>query len=231
MIMTRAHKVFLAIGLAALLAGGSVAIVPSLLWGDHADYSHVVSIKDTREYQEPVLLEKAWALPVAALYRANIDYQRNVSLCGPASIVNVLRSLQRVGDQETVLEGTGISTVMGYLPGGVTLDQLAEIAKQKVGGNVTVLRDLDLAGFRERLRLANDTSRRYVVNFTRGPLFGSGGGHHSPIAGYLVDEDLVLVLDVNEKYRPWLVKPERLYEATNTLDTTANRKRGLLLIE
>jgi len=229
--MTRAHKVFLAMGLAALVAGGSVAIIPSLLWGDRADYSHVVSIKDTREYQDPVLLEKAWALRVAALYRANIDYQRNVSLCGPTSIVNVLRSLHRDGDQGTILEGTGISTVMGYLPGGVTLDQLAEIAKQKTGGKVTVLRDLGLAEFRDQLRLANDTSRRYVVNFTRGPLFGSGGGHHSPIAGYLIDEDLVLILDVNAKYRPWLVTPERLYEATNTVDSTADRKRGLLLIE
>jgi hypothetical protein len=72
----------------------------------------------------------------------------------------VLRALHRVGDQETILEGTCISTVMGNLPSGVTLDQLAEIAKQKVGGKVTLLRDLDLAGFHERLRLANDTSRR-----------------------------------------------------------------------
>lgn len=70
-----------------------------------------------------------------------------------------------------------------------------------------------------------------MVNFTRGPLFGTGGGHHSPIAGYLVDEDLVLVLDVNEEYGPWLVKSERLYEAMNTLDTGAKKKRGLLLIE
>ena len=229
--MTRVHKLFLSIGLAALLAGGSVAILPSLLWGDHADYSHVVSIKDAREYQDRVLLEKAWALPVAALYYSNIDFQRNVSVCGPASIVNVLRSLHQPGDQATVLEGTAISTVMGYLPGGVTLDQMAKIANQKAGRKVTVLRDLDLAGFREHLRFANDISRRYVVNFTRGPLFGAGGGHHSPIAGYLVDEDLVLVLDVNKKYGPWLVKSERLYEAMNTLDTGTQKTRGLLLIQ
>jgi hypothetical protein len=94
-----------------------------------------------------------------------------------------------------------------------------------------VLRDLDLADFREHLRFANDTSRRYVVNFTRGPLFGAGSGHHSPIAGYLVNEDLVFVLDVNESYGPWLVKSERLYEAMNTVDTGAKKKRGLLLIE
>jgi hypothetical protein len=86
--MARAQNAFLAIGLAALLAGGAVAIVPSLLWGDHTDYSHVIPIKHPREYQDPVLLEKAWALPVAALCHANIDYQRNVSLCGPTSVVN-----------------------------------------------------------------------------------------------------------------------------------------------
>ena len=41
----------------------------------------------------------------------------------------------------------------------------------------------------------------------------------------------MLVLDVNEKYGPWLAKSERLYEAMNTLDTVAQKKRGLLLIE
>jgi hypothetical protein len=36
---------------------------------------------------------------------------------------------------------------------------------------------------------------------------------------------------VNKKYGPWLVKPARLYEAMNTLDGGAQKKRGLLLIE
>src|ERR671938_540381 len=100
--MMRVRKVLLSIGLGALLLGGSIAIVPSLLWGDHVDYSHVVSIKDTREYQAPALLDEAWALPVAALYRPGIDFQNNASFCGPTSIVNVLRSLHQPGDQATI---------------------------------------------------------------------------------------------------------------------------------
>ncbi len=121
--------------------------------------------------------------------------------------------------------------MLGYLPEGITLDQLADIARQKLKGTVTVLRDLDLAAFREQLNHVNDPTRRYVINFSRAPLFGTGGGHHSPIAGYLNQEDLVLVLDVNKKYGPWLVKSDQLYAAMNTVDATAHKKRGLLLIE
>ena len=229
--MTRFRKFFLSIGLAVLALGGAATFAPPLAWGDASEGLQVVSIKGTHEYQDPALLEKAWALPVARRYHSDIDYQQNGSFCGPTSVVNVLRSMNLPGDQSTLMDGTGIATVMGMLPQGLTLDELADVARLKLGKKVTVLRGLDLAGFREQLRHTNDPARRYVINFTRVPLFGTGGGHHSPIAGYLVDEDLVLVLDVNKNYGSWLVKPERLYQAMDTVDTTANKKRGLLLIE
>lgn len=225
------RKFLLSTGLLGLLLGAALAEVQSPPSGNYAEAAHLASIKDAREYQDPALLEKAWALPVARLYRSVIDYQHNGSFCGPTTVVNVLRSLHQPGDQATILQDTGIATVMGMLPGGLTLDQLAALARQKLGREVTVLRDLDLAGFREHLRHANDPARRYVINFTRLPLFGAGGGHHSPIAAYLVGEDLVFVLDVNKDYSPWLVKPERLFDAMNTLDADAGKKRGLLLIE
>lgn len=214
-----------------MILGGSAAFLPSLISEGRADYASAVSIKETGEYQDPALLKKAWALPVASTYQAGIEFQRNGSVCGPTSLANVLHSNKQPGNQESILQGTNFSTVMGYLPEGLTLDQLADVARQKLQGKVTVLRNLDLAAFREQLHHVNDPARRYVVNFSRGPLFGTGGGHHSPIAGYLEQEDLVLILDVNKKYGPWLVKPERLYEAMNTIDTTAQKKRGLLLIE
>ena len=56
-----------------------------------------------------------------------------------------------------------------------------------------------------------------------------GAGHHSPIGGYLENEDLVFVLDVNRDYRPWLVERTRLFDAMNTWD--GDKKRGMLLIE
>jgi phytochelatin synthase len=229
--MRRTRKIVLWTAVTALLLGGSAVILPSLISEGHADYARVVSIKETHDYQDPALLKKAWTLPVAAAYQPGIDFQRNASVCGPTSLVNVLHSLKQPGNQESILQGTNFSTVLGYLPQGLTLDQLGDIAREKLHRKVTVLRDLDLAAFREQLGRVNDPGRRYVINFSRGPLFGAGWGHHSPIAGYLNQEDLVLVLDVNKKYGPWLVKSERLYEAMNTVDTTAQKKRGLLLIQ
>jgi hypothetical protein len=229
--MTRLRKALLGIGLVVVLLGGSAAALPPLLWGDHVDYSHVASIEATPEYQDSALLAKAWALPVASSYHAGLDYQRNPSFCGPTSVVNVMHSLQLSGDQHSVLDGTGRSTVFGLLPGGIRLDELAELARLRLGKRVTVLRDLSLEQFRQELTHANDPTRRYIVNFTRGPLFGRGGGHHSPIAGYLAEQDLVFVLDVNRKYGPWLVHSERLFQAMDTIDRGAQKKRGLLLIE
>src|SRR5215217_1950505 len=127
--MTRDRKLLVSITVAMMVAGGLLTTLPTLLWGESVDYSQVASIKGEREYQDTVLLEKGWSLPVASLYRRHIEYQHNASFCGPASIANVLRSLNRTSDQSTVLQGTNVLTVLGYVPGGVTLDQLAEIAR------------------------------------------------------------------------------------------------------
>lgn len=227
----RVRKALIVLGVVAALAGGAVFILPPLLFGDGVDYSHVASIQNDRAYQDAALLEKAWALPVAQTYRAGLDFQHNGSFCGPASVVNVLRSLGTAADQNTVLEGTGTKTTGGLVMGGLTLDQLADIARTKTQKPVTAFHDLTLEQFRAQLKRANDPNVRLILNFHRGPLFGAGGGHHSPIAGYLEAEDLAFVLDVNAKFQPWLVKPERLYEAMATVDKGAQKKRGLLVIE
>src|SRR5262245_52243260 len=145
---------------------------------------------------EQDLLAAAWRLPVAAIYRdTRLEWQKPRALCGPTSIANALRSFGTEVDRDTLLDGTGLSTLFGYRLAGMTLDQLAEVVRAKSTRRATVLRDLDLGAFIEHLRLANDPARRYIVNFSRHGAGGHGGGHHSPIAGYLEDADRALVLD------------------------------------
>ena len=177
----------------------------------------------------PELIDRAWHLPIAATFAAEGSWQSNASRCGPASLANVFRSLgQSETTEAAVLDGTG-KCWSGYCVVGLTLDELAELARAHTPRKVSVLRDLSPEAFREQLRLSNDLARRYIVNFSRESIFGGGAGHHSPVAGYLEAEDLVFVLDVNEDYRPWLIERERLFAAMNTLD--GEKKRGLLLIE
>jgi hypothetical protein len=174
-------------------------------------------------------IERAWQLPVARTFDRRVLPQTNVSLCGPAALANVFRSLLEAAKTEgEVLAGTGRGRT-GFCLFGLTLDELADVARARTTRKVTVLRDLAPDEFREHLRRSNDACRRYVINFRRREIFGAGGGHFSPVAGYLEDEDLVFVLDVNRKFRPWLVEGCRLFGAMNTLDR--DKKRGLLMIE
>lgn len=171
----------------------------------------------------------AWRLPAAAAYRPHFIWQSNGSLCGPASVANALKSLGEAPASESdILSGTG-RCLTGICIMGLTLDELADLARAKTRRNVTVLRDLTPDQFREHLRRSNDPARRYIINFGRREIFGAGAGHHSPIGGYLEAEDLVFVLDVNRDFQPWLVERSRLFAAMDSWD--GRHKRGLLMIE
>jgi phytochelatin synthase len=190
----------------------------------------VDSIRATSQYQDAVLLGRAWTLPAAQRMQPGFRFQRNSSSCGPASLANVFRSLGQAVDEAAVVAGTG-KCWTSVCFGGVTLDELSGIATANPAHRVKVLRDLSFEQFMDHLRHSNDPQRRYIVNFDRGPLFGQGHGHHSPIGGYLERENLAFILDTNESYKPFLVDPRRLFEAVNTVDCTGGKKRGLLLIE
>lgn len=222
-----------ALALVSLVALGGGGYAWSSYRAAAGDWAHVDTIRDDATFQSDALLERAWALPVAATYRPDFVSQPNGSFCGPTSVVDAVRSLGGEASTEDVLEGTEITTVMGILPGGITLDQLADLTRTRLPEHrVTVVRDLDLAALRALLRArANDPSTRILVNFHRGPLFATGGGHHSPIGGYLESDDLVFVLDVNDSYDPWLAPVDRLFEAIDTVDTATGERRGLLIIE
>jgi hypothetical protein len=181
------------------------------------------SIRSHATYQRADLLKRAWALPVAAAYQPLLS-QSVLSICGPTSVANVLRSLQ-------VSTGKNPFSKFGVRP--MSLDQLVResAAIMPAGWSVASVRPGDVEALRGELRLSNDPNRRYVANFTRRLLFGRGGGHHSPIGGYLEEEDLAFVLDVNSGFGPWLVSTERLFVAMDTADWAGGDKRGLARFE
>lgn len=219
------------LGLLAIVAVAAAGLGWTIYRSDHDPrYADVVSIVDSPSYQDGALLARAWTLPVASAYReGGFEYQANPSFCGPTSAANVAQSLGSNVTQQTVLRGTSIKPFLGFVA-GVTLDQEAEILRSATGRPVEVLRDLDIETFRAHLRQSNDPALRYVVNFNRAALWGTGHGHISPLLGYLEEEDLVFVGDVNERFRPFLVSSGRLLEAINTRDTSTGRSRGLLRV-
>jgi Phytochelatin synthase len=201
--------------------GGVAVVVSRTKVSPEAIASSVIHADD--------VVERAWKLPAAASFRHELSWESNTSLCGPSSLANVFRSLgEDATSERSVLAGMGLCWT-GFCIIGLTLDELADLARAKTHRTVTVLRDMSAEEFREHLKRSNDPAHRYIINFDRKIIFGAGVGHHSPIGGYLDKEDLVFVLDVNRDYRPWLVERTRLFDAMNTRD--GNKKRGMLLIE
>lgn len=220
----------LLIGLAVL-----VAVVAGAAWWvifrDDPRYAAVVSIERRADYRDAALMRRAWALPVAARYAAlPYEFQDNPSYCGPTSVADLLHSLGQRADQHHVIAGTRYEPAFGILLGGLTLDQLADLLHQRSGRPVAIDRPPTLAAFRAVVAAANDPGTREIVNFHRGPLFGRGHGHFSPVLGYLPDRDLVFVGDVNARYRPYLVPTERLWRAAATPDPATGRPRGILVV-
>lgn len=201
-----------------------------LLIAQGCQTSSVESIATAWYYQDPALLARAWRQPVAATYRDHFEYQIHGAFCGPATVINLFRSLDFESyTQDSLFERSDI----GYWKArakGLTLDELAQLIRANANLEVTVLRDLTLEEFRVHLRRANDPAYRYLINFNRQPLFGVKVGHHSPLGGYLPDADLVFVLDVLERYQPFLIPAARLHEAIDTVDAESGQKRGLLLV-
>jgi hypothetical protein len=186
--------------------------------------SPFTSIRSGTTFQRQALLDRAWALPVARLY-APLLSQNFTSICGPTSVANVLRSLQ-VPTGRNPFRRIGLRAM--------SLDQLTAESRELIPApwRVQSVRPASVEALREELRRSNDLDRRAVLNFSRAPLFGGGGGHHSPLGGYLEAEDLAFVLDVNASYGPWLVTPERLFEAMDTTaDWSTGLKRGLARFE
>jgi hypothetical protein len=218
-----------------VVAAAFCAVVVAGAWAlgafSPSPYAHVATIEHTPVFRNAALLAEAERMPVARTYLSrSFEYQHNPSVCGPTSAADVMHSLGRADSQTDVMTRAGVTSVFGYVIPGLTLDQEAAVLRKTTGDPVTLLRNLDLATFRALLARANDPKLRFVVNFHRGPMFGRGHGHFSPILAYLANRDLVLVGDVNHDYGIYLVSTSRLFDAMNTIDDVTRKKRGLLMV-
>src|SRR6516225_1889783 len=151
--MKRRHSVsIISIVVAAgLLGAGALVVV-----GQSRVPPQAIASSVTRA---PELMERAWRLPVAATFHRQVSWQSNGSRCGPAAVANAYRSLGDAASTEgKVLAGTGRCwTGMCIL--GLTLDELAEVARANTSRKITILRDLSEEQFREHLRRSNDPGR------------------------------------------------------------------------
>lgn len=225
------RRVGYAIGAAVLLLVAIVAIRIAPLFLAPNAYKNVASIERRTDYRNAALMKNAWQLPVGRAYaRSPLEYQANPSFCGPTSIANLLRSIGMPATQRSVIEGTRYDPWFGILIGGLTIDQLGDLLAYRLGRHVVMVRKTALPEFRQLMRLANDPRRRMLVNFHRGPMFGRGHGHFSPVLAYLPAKDLVLVGDVNADFKPYLTPTARLWAAVDTIDDTTDKKRGLLIV-
>ncbi|KDO34204.1 hypothetical protein SPRG_19044 [Saprolegnia parasitica CBS 223.65] len=191
------------------------------------------SIKLDAMYKDSSRLARAWSTPIGQRYLCGgLEYQRREGYCASATLRNVLKSVGR----SDVLPAPrrGASTPKQYV---AALDHAGCTRSRIVYGSD----GYDV--FRSALLAANDPSYRVAVNFLRSPLFGFNGptfapfnfilgvfgGHFSNVIGFLDDEDLVVIFDVNHTYGPYLVDAKRLYSAVNTYDQTAKRTRALVV--
>jgi phytochelatin synthase len=163
-------KVWTAVLAAAMvsiaLAVGGVGVVSRTKVSPDAIASSVIHADDA--------VERAWNLPAAASFRHEVSWQSNASLCGPSSLANVFRSLgEDATSEKSVLAGTGLCWT-GFCIMGLTLDELAGLARAKARRSVTILRNMSTEQFREHLKRSNDPAQRYIINFDRKMIFGLG---------------------------------------------------------
>jgi hypothetical protein len=117
---------------------------------------------------------------------------------------------------------------------GMTLEQLHGLLAS-VGTGVRRYHgeSLSLEQLRWLLRRGlSERTDRLLANYDRRALGQKGGGHISPLAAYDPDQDRVLILDVARYRYPavWVATPD-LWRAIRSIDTSAGRSRGLVIIE
>jgi hypothetical protein len=175
--------------------------------------------------------------------------QINQAYCGVASMVMVLNSIgipapeapsyapYRVFTQDNFFDNPATREVLSpdvVAQQGITLDQLGQlVSSYPVEATVYHAADTTLDQFRQ-LAITNlkQPNNFILVNYLRAEIGQEKGGHISPLAAYNEESDRFLILDVARyKYPPVWVEAVDLWQAMNTLDSTAGKTRGFIIVQ
>ncbi|RHX97123.1 hypothetical protein DYB25_012252 [Aphanomyces astaci] len=206
------------------------ALTPASLRSIQQTQGHV-------HFKDPVLLQRAWALPTGQLYlQGQLEFQRREGYCAPTTLRNVLKSIPSVPLELIPEAKAGPLTAQQFK---TKLDAIGHTTSTLVYGGAGY--DLFLAA----IKRSNDPDYRVAINFLHPALFGMDGpsflphvmllailgGHFSNIIAYLETEDLVVVFDVNEDFGPYLVPSKRVYDAVRAIDIQSGVARALVVSE
>lgn len=188
--------------------------------------------------------------------RADADYwrlfptftvQRTQTYCAVASAVTVLNAMPIKKPVDPTYAPYAFFTQRDFFtpavrkiiePGtvlrqGMTREQLTDalraqgVKAKSIAGNTFTVRSL--RSLLKRVLVSDD--RFVLANYYRKSLNQIGGGHWSVLAAYDPQSDRVLVLDVAKyKYSPAWVTISALRQAIDTMDTTSQKPRGLVIV-
>jgi len=229
----------------------TIGVVPFFLYWSFTRFGDVndilskgrrKNVKDIEHYKDEKLIEKLMETPVMKAYIAGgLEYQQREGFCANATIRCVLKSIPQ-------LPSSNIPPVQG----GPSVPKIVSANLDKAGDGLIrtsiTYGDAGYEAFLEAMKKSNDVRYRVAVNFLRSPLFsykfpwfvpfhfllGLFGGHFSPVVGYLEEEDLVAIFDVNHSYEGvYFIESKRLFDAVNTADLTIQPRttRGVVVTE
>ncbi|WP_265942861.1 phytochelatin synthase family protein [Dechloromonas sp. A34] len=117
--------------------------------------------------------------------------------------------------------------------GGYQLRQLDDLLQAHKIRTRLVIADEQKAEAEIRKDLIDNLNRAgdfVIVNYHRGAVGQTGGGHISPLGAYDAASDSVLILDVNPSHHPWVWMPlATLIQGMRTRDAVENR--GYILVQ
>ena len=185
------------------------------------------------------LLDEAEAkADVDALLR-HFETQSRPAYCGVASAVTVLNAMPAATEwswtQSTFFTDAArrVRHPLQVTFGGMNLAELEGLLRaHDVDTTLVHASDSSASAFRTVLRQNLQTPDDYViVNYERASLGQPASGHISPLGAYDATSDRVLVLDTaSYKYAPTWVPVDALWKAMDTLDSSAGKTRGYVIV-